>query len=64
MFKASINISKCPQSHECPSMKLCPVGAIHQEGFNAPIINKEICIGCGKCTRFCPKQALYLEEIK
>lgn len=64
MYKAKINVDLCPQSHKCPSMAICPVGAITQEGFNAPTIDESKCIGCGKCTNFCPKKALYLEEVK
>ena len=64
MYKAKININKCPQNHACPAMRLCPVGAITQDGFNAPVIDMDKCIGCGKCTAFCPKKALYLEEVQ
>ncbi len=53
--------SKCPQNHPCPSVKVCPVGALVQEGVNAPKVNEELCIDCGKCSDFCPKQALRLE---
>ncbi len=51
---------RCPKNHKCPAMKVCPVGAINQEGFNAPTINEKICIKCGKCSKFCPKGALTL----
>ncbi|HIZ56166.1 MAG TPA: 4Fe-4S binding protein [Firmicutes bacterium] len=54
-----INRQKCPQNHPCPSVKICPAGALSQDGFQAPDVDPEKCIGCGKCVRFCPKQALY-----
>ena len=43
----------CPQNHPCPTVRICPVGAIEQKGFNAPTINKEKCILCGKCIHSC-----------
>ncbi len=54
-------VSKCPQNHPCPSVKICPVGALVQEGFDAPKVIEEKCIDCGKCSGFCPKKALVLE---
>lgn len=59
-----IYTEKCPQNHPCPSVKICPVGALSQEGFSAPKIDHTKCIRCGKCANFCPKMALVLEEIK
>lgn len=53
--------SKCPQNHPCPSVKVCPVGALSQSGFDAPTVDMEKCIRCGKCVNFCPKKALVLE---
>ena len=55
-------IENCPQNHSCPSVKICPVGALVQEGFQAPTVDAEKCIKCGKCANFCPKKALVLEE--
>lgn len=43
----------CPQNHPCPSIRICPVGAIEQKGFNAPTINRKKCILCGKCIQSC-----------
>lgn len=54
-------ISKCPQNHRCPSIAVCPVGALEQVGFAAPVVNKNKCIKCGKCAVYCPKRALVLE---
>ena len=55
-----IIIENCPQNHSCLAVKVCPVGALDQKGFNAPTINYDKCIGCGKCARFCPKKALVM----
>lgn len=48
---------KCPQNHPCPSVKVCPVGALSQEGFKAPTVDVEKCIGCNKCVKYCPMGA-------
>lgn len=53
---------KCPQNHRCPSLAVCPVGALAQEGFNAPEVDREKCICCGKCSNYCPKKALVIKE--
>jgi len=54
----TIDKNKCPQNHRCPSIAVCPVGAISQNGFELPIINQELCVECGKCINFCPKRAI------
>lgn len=56
-----VNTSRCPQNHPCPSVKVCPVGALSQKGFSAPLVDMDKCIKCGKCVNFCPKRALVLE---
>lgn len=56
-----VKINRCPQNHPCPSVRVCPVGALVQHGFNAPTVNMEKCIKCGKCTKSCPMRALALE---
>ena len=57
-MKIDVIAERCPQNHSCPSVNVCPFGALTQEGFNAPIVNEEKCTGCGKCVRFCPRGAL------
>ncbi len=49
---------KCPQNHPCPSVSICPVGALKQSGHNAPTVDPDTCIRCGKCTYVCPRRAL------
>lgn len=51
---------KCPQNHHCPSVTICPVGALKQSGFDAPFVDIKTCIRCGKCTSFCPRKAIVL----
>jgi ferredoxin len=43
----------CPQNHPCPSLTVCPVGAISQVGYAAPTVDDSKCIACGKCSRRC-----------
>jgi Fe-S-cluster-containing hydrogenase component 2 len=44
---------RCPQNHPCPLVAQCPVGAISQTGFRAPVIDAEKCIECGVCAVSC-----------
>jgi ferredoxin len=50
--------SLCPQNHPCPSIRVCPVGAITQKGHGAPDVNAATCIDCGVCARHCGRGAL------
>ena len=56
-----VKTKRCPQNHPCPSVRICPVGALLQHGFDAPVVDMEKCIKCGKCTKSCPMRALVLE---
>lgn len=56
-----VKTHQCPQNHSCPSIRVCPVGALTQNGYDAPTVDMDKCIKCGKCVRFCPMQALVLE---
>jgi Fe-S-cluster-containing hydrogenase component 2 len=53
-----VNSTRCPANHPCPALRSCPVGAITQKGYGLPVINKELCIECGKCARVCPMRAI------
>lgn len=53
-----IDKRRCPQNHPCPSIRVCPVGALTQHGFYAPMVDHEKCIECGKCASYCPMQAI------
>jgi len=55
-----VNVARCPQNHPCPSIRVCPTGALTQKGFRAPDVSQEKCVGCGKCVRYCPMRALSL----
>ncbi len=53
---------RCPQNHKCPSIAVCPVGALSQISVEAPAVDNNKCIECGKCVRFCPMNALVLKK--
>lgn len=54
----SISAARCPQNHACPLVKRCPVGAVTQQGFHLPVIDREKCINCGLCYKKCPMKAV------
>ena len=60
--KLEIVVKNCPQNHKCPAVEICPVGALLQKDFEAPTIDYNKCISCGKCSNFCPKNALTLRS--
>ncbi len=49
---------RCPQNHPCPSIRVCPVGALTQNGYRAPQVDNDKCIDCGACTSYCGMGAL------
>ncbi|HBY21618.1 MAG: 4Fe-4S ferredoxin [Clostridiales bacterium GWE2_32_10] len=61
-MKLVVKKERCPQNHPCPSVKVCPVKALKQKKFEAPEVDEEVCIKCGKCVKTCPMRALVMEE--
>ena len=61
-MKLVVKKERCPQNHPCPSVKVCPVKALKQKKFEAPEVDEEVCIKCGKCVKTCPMRALVVEE--
>ncbi len=59
--KLTVILENCPQDHKCPAMAVCPAGALSQKDFEAPVVDHDLCIRCGKCANFCPMKALVLE---
>lgn len=57
-MKIYVDKKRCPQNHPCPAVGICPVDAIAQSGFSAPVIDENKCIKCKKCIRFCPMGAI------
>lgn len=61
--KLMLDLQKCPANHSCPAVKVCPYNALSQEDSNhAPVIDYNLCVACGACTRVCGKQALQIVE--
>lgn len=58
--KLTVILENCPQDHKCPAAAICPVGALSQKDFEAPMVDHDLCIRCGKCSSFCPMKALVL----
>ncbi len=57
-MKLLVNKDRCPQNHKCPSIAVCPQGAITQKDMYAlPKVDAEKCVLCGKCITHCPKGA-------
>ena len=57
-MKLVVNAAKCPQNHKCPSIAVCPQGAISQKDiYSLPVVDEALCILCGKCMQFFPKGA-------
>ncbi|MFA6088914.1 MAG: 4Fe-4S binding protein [Candidatus Woesearchaeota archaeon] len=55
--------TKCPQDHRCPLLNVCPIGAISQKQVGLPVIDKKVCIKCGKCVNYCPKGAVIKKKV-
>ncbi len=55
-----VNKSRCPENHPCPSIRVCPTGALKQRGYAAPTVDMSKCVKCGKCVRYCPMRAISL----
>ncbi|PLX04474.1 MAG: 4Fe-4S ferredoxin [Marinilabiliales bacterium] len=44
----------CPKNHSCPTVRMCPAGAISQKSpYSAPEIDYSKCTNCGLCTQSC-----------
>lgn len=61
-MKIKIDKNKCPQNHPCPSVQICPAGALIQNGYAAPTVDEDKCIKCKKCVKFCPMNAISAAE--
>ena len=48
----------CPQNHRCPIIRVCPSGAILQDGYGLPVVDESKCTECGKCAKYCPTGAV------
>lgn len=58
----NVNNNLCPQNHPCPAVRVCPVNALKQEGFKAPVVDEKKCINCKKCVMVCGMGALKIRK--
>ena len=65
---AVIDNSRCDKSPFCPVKRVCPVKAVTQKGSiftsEVPVVNDELCIGCGVCEKYCPMGAVKMKKTK
>lgn len=53
----------CNQCDDAPCIKVCPVkGATYKRADGIVAVNRDLCIGCGKCVSGCPYGGRYLQE--
>lgn len=62
-MKIEVIKERCPQNHRCPAVKICPINALKQSNNEAPTIDHNLCIKCGKCISFCPMKALIIKQV-
>lgn len=60
-MRMTVNVARCPQNHPCPMVRVCPAGAILQDGYQAPTIDAAKCIDCQQCVKGCPMGAFVPE---
>jgi Fe-S-cluster-containing hydrogenase component 2 len=64
--KGRVAVIECVQRIPCnPCVAACPFGAISINGgiTELPVLNGEICTGCGKCVPRCPGLAIFLVDM-
>ena len=52
----------CPQNHQCPAVRVCPVEALTQKAGTAPEVDPDKCTECGLCTKYCITGAIQLMD--
>ena len=58
------NPNECnPDEGTCAAVEACSKGVIEQiDGtFEAPIVDQDMCLGCGDCVKACPLDAMKIK---
>lgn len=50
----------CAQCDDYPCVKSCPVEALKVDGTTAVLVDRDKCIGCGRCIDACPGKVPFL----
>ncbi|MDR1587858.1 MAG: 4Fe-4S binding protein [Treponema sp.] len=64
--RGRVAVIECVQRIPCnPCVAACPFGAISISGgiTELPVLNGEVCTGCGKCVPRCPGLAIFLVDM-
>ncbi|MFH1013012.1 MAG: 4Fe-4S binding protein [Thermoplasmatota archaeon] len=64
-LEKGVAIAECVQQIPCnPCVESCPVHAISMRDINAlPVVDYDVCIGCGNCVGVCPGLAIFLLKV-
>jgi Fe-S-cluster-containing hydrogenase component 2 len=66
MVQGRVAVIECVQPIPCnPCVKACPFGAISITGgiTEPPVLDGDICTGCGNCVPRCPGLAIFLVDL-
>lgn len=63
MPKVIIDPEKCTACPECFAAKVCPPNAIIRiDSEYPPIVERDLCHGCGDCVKTCPADAITINN--